>query len=758
MALYKVIGNYYSNVLDVINASYIKSNRNFDEAYNKLDQKKLTLLLAETVVRMEGLKTSEIGYWKMMNSQYKMYMAIFIIVIVLVAAAFAWFGWLAAKELKDNFAIIKMIVVYVIIYLIIFIPLFMLVYNVSKLQKQANIQMKKIREEFDKTFINFLLKGDKTSVLHPTLLYIGYLANKNKGAYNKIKDTYFNNTKKKTAKGAEPIDPGYLSLVNRMTDTNFTLEIKNGLLATDIKDSMKQFFDNGRGYYSLKKLIVSQSNVYMMRETRRIVNYYYFLVLKKSTEQNIELSEQNKLSTIKSLIIDPTVKITLKVLQRNTQTYLEFIDQIATDLVPYNIDLVKQKSYITDEITKATPDMTSKDADFLNEFINRLNKTVFIKQQTSLKKLVGITDETRYLEPADFINNIYDMTFVDFHQGFEIQFLKDIVDDFYTKITESQSYKNGNNADNIYYERTKSLDVYEKFMVLLFLLIALAFMYYCFTFVKDEFVEIGEYRREQMKQIDTISDDDIKVKRSNILAKEYAKLFTNWLIKFLIPLAAMIFVIALIYSFYVKKRDTFRYNKDMIESNTSEFKSSIHKLEEKLVYLNQTIPSNEKISKITNISTFTDDDKFEIFAHIKNVVDKFEKCNFIMEAGNLQLPFPYTEIVMDVFMILVLVAALLYIFAKLEPISKISSIKSYNMMAEKAKSGINDKEFNDKIDINENCHDEDMDSIIYTLKIIVFIFILVFLLFYSTKLLSSSSEFKAGLYNSNYFEESRCYD
>lgn len=757
MALYKVIGNYYSNVLDVINASYIKSNRNFDEAYNKLDQKQLILLLGETLVRMESLKTSEIGYWKMMNSQYKMYMAIFIIVIVLVAAAFAWFGYLQSKELKDNFAIVKMIVVYVIIYLIVFIPVFMLVYNVSKLQKQADTQIKKIKEEFDKTFINFLLKGDKTSVLHPTLMYIGYLSNKNKPAYTRIKDTYFNETKRKS-KGVPSIDPGYLSLVNRMTDTNFTIEIKNGMLSADIKESMKLFFDGGRGYYNLKRLIVSQSNVYMMRETRRIVNYYYFLVLKKSTEQNIELSEQNKLSTVTSLIVDPTVKITLKVLQQNTQTYLEFIDQIATDLVPYNIDLVKQKPFITEEITKKTPGMSSKDGDFLNEFINRLNKTVFIKQQTSLKKLVGITDETRYLEPADFINNIYDMTFVDFYEGFEIQFLKDIVDDFYTKITEAQTYKNGNNADNIYYERTKSLDVYEKFMVLLFLLIALSFLYYCFTYIKDEFTDIVEYRKKQRDIIDAIQDDDVKIKKSNALAKEYAKLLTNWLIKFLIPLATMIFIIALIYSFYVKKRDTFRYNKDMIESNTSEFKTSIHKLEEKLVYLNQTVPSKEKINKITNISTFTDDDKFEIFAHIKNVVDKFEKCNYIMESANMQLPFPYTEIVMDVFMILVLVAALMYILAKLEPLEKINKIKSYNMMAEKVKAGINDKEFNDKLDINENCHDEDMDSIIYTLKIIVFIFILVFLLFYSTKLLSSSSEFKAGLYNSNYFEESRCYD
>jgi hypothetical protein len=571
---------------------------------------------------------------------------------------------------------------------------------------------------------------------------------------NKIKENFVTKDGKvKDAKNAL-----YAEFMKTVDDKNYSFEIvKNGTINNDIKECMRQFFDNGRGYYNLKRLIVSQSNLYMMRETRRIMNYYYYLVLKKSTQQNIEISEQNMQKTIKEKIIDPVLKIGLSTLKSDQQTYLEFVDSLASDLVPYNIDLVKNNKYITSEIQNGTKDMQSSDVEFMNEFINRLNKTVYIKQQTSLNKLVGISDEQKYLEPSDFIQNIYDMTYADFRQGFEIVFLKDIVDDFYKKVTDSKTYKNGNNADNIYFDGSKSIDIYEKFMFLFFTIIFIGFFYYVSTML-DERTEISEYKKKQIEAARAIQDEDIKVKKINSITKETTKLYINWGIKLAIPLAAIIFIVALIYSFYVKKRDVFNYNKDMIETNTSELKDSIHKLEEKIIYLNNKIPKDQILSKITNIQDITDDDKFEMFAHIKNVVDKFEKCNFIMEASNIRLPFPYTEIVMDVFMLLVLVSAFLYIYTKLQPIEKISKIKVYNVMVEKTKSGINDKEFNDKLDINEKCHDEDMDAIIYTLKLIVFIFILVFLLFYATKLLASSSEFRGGLYNSNYFEESRCYD
>lgn len=754
MALYKVIGNYYSSVLDFINGPFLKNNRDFDKAYSSLDQKELILLLADTVVRIESLKASEMGYWKSRNSQYKMYMAIFIIIIILVFFAFAWFWNMMRKEIKDLFLVVRSTMVYIIIYLVIFLPVFLLVYNVSKLQKQAEFQYKKINEEFDNVFISFLLKGDKSTILYHTLLYIGYLSKKKKNDAKNIKDKF--SPKKGNNKDRDAFK-SYTDLIQKMDETNFSVELRNGQLASDIKDCMKQFFANGRGYYNLKRLIVSQSNVYMMRETRRIINYYYYLSIKKSSQQNIELSEQNMLKTIKEKVIDPIVKRQLSVLQQDQQTYLEFIDELATDLVPYNIDLVKQTKYITAEIQAKVKDMSTKDMEFLNELLNRLNKTIFVKQQTSLSKLVGISDDQKYLDPADFIQNIYDMTFADFYQGFEITFLKDIVDDFYDKNTKSQAYKGGKNADNIYFEREKSIDVYEKFMFIFFILIFLSFIYYG-SVIYDEYKEISDFKKKQTDQAQQITDQVQKVKRMNSIAKETAKLLINWWIKLLIPLAALIFIVALIYSYYQKKREVFFYNKDMIQSNTSEFKESIHKLEEKLIYLNGKIARDKKLSKITNIQEFTDEDKFEMFAHIKNVVDKFEKCNFIMESSNIRLPFPYTEIVMDVFMILVLVTALMYIFAKLQPIEKINKIKTYNIMAEKVKSGINDKEFNDKLDINEQCHDEDMDSIIYTLKLIVFIFILVFLLFYATKLLSSSAEFRGGLYNSNYFEESRCYD
>ena len=65
--------------------------------------------------------------------------------------------------------------------------------------------------------------------------------------------------------------------------------------------------------------------------------------------------------------------------------------------------------------------------------------------------------------------------------------------------------------------------------------------------------------------------------------------------------------------------------------------------------------------------------------------------------------------------------------------------------------------FSEKLKSIGICHDEDMESITYSIKIIFAIFIVLFLIFYSIKIITSANDFKLGLYNSAFFEESKCY-
>lgn len=765
MALYKVIGNYYSNVLDYINIAYLKNGKDFNRAYDSLNKTELINLMADTMVRVDMLQESDLKYWNSQRIQAEFYIAILSIVLALVLVLFIYFFKLSREEMirlqVPSIQKVRTIIVYVIVYFIIFSAIFLLIWNIKFSLDRAKTQIRDKNPEDFRHFNKIIASTNNGDLLVYFLKYIGYIARRKKSDATRMLKLYERNNrdgKTPVSKRSGPVKE-YYDVMIRISDMTLSNEVANfGLFNNDLKECLRSFFSNGRGYYNLKVKLVSQSNVYTLRETRRVLNYYYFLVLKKSTQQNIELAENNRKITLQEKIIDPILETGISTLSKDNALYLEKIDSIATELVPYQIDIPANAQFISQELQKKTPGITATEVDFINEMINRLAKTIYVKQQTSLKNLVGVTDEQRYLDPSDFIYNVKDMTYIDFEQGFEIEYLKEIVDEFYRKISAANNSKN---IDDIYYEEKKAYDVYQKFMILFFAALIMCFGYYLMLMI-EEFKQIkaeeGIAKENAIKNLETGEKTAEKVIAVTNVNKEFLKTYTNWGVRLMIPFAAIIFIIALIYSYYLKKRDVFFFNRDMIEANTSDFKESIHKLNSKLIALGSKEGKiKNKLLKIDSINEFSDEDKFEIFALVKNVVDKYEKCNYIMEAAKNKLPFPYTEIIMDIFMIIVLFVGILYITSKLKPAEKIRNIKRYNAMSDKLKNGINDPSFKKSIDDNVRCHEEDMDAIVYTLKIIVFMFIFIFLIFYTTKILASSSEFKMGLYNSSYFEESRCY-
>jgi uncharacterized membrane protein YciS (DUF1049 family) len=147
-----------------------------------------------------------------------------------------------------------------------------------------------------------------------------------------------------------------------------------------------------------------------------------------------------------------------------------------------------------------------------------------------------------------------------------------------------------------------------------------------------------------------------------------------------------------------------------------------------------------------------------MFTNIKDILERFEKCNFILEAEKSQLPFPYSEIAMSGFMIFVTVLCILYVFMQISPMKRLKQIKELNKMRNEAaiadKASI--KSMKKELEYLTQCHEDDLDTIVFTLKVVFFVFIIAFLVFYSSKVISSSDEYKAGLYNSGYFETENC--
>ena len=108
-------------------------------------------------------------------------------------------------------------------------------------------------------------------------------------------------------------------------------------------------------------------------------------------------------------------------------------------------------------------------------------------------------------------------------------------------------------------------------------------------------------------------------------------------------------------------------------------------------------------------------------------------------------------------MIAACVLCFVYIFGQMNPLERLKKIKKLNKMKEDAMF-TNDEEMRKLVDLERICNLEEIDMIAFTLKIIFFSFLFMFLIFYTVNIISSTGDFKSGLYNSAYFEESRCYN
>jgi hypothetical protein len=256
------------------------------------------------------------------------------------------------------------------------------------------------------------------------------------------------------------------------------------------------------------------------------------------------------------------------------------------------------------------------------------------------------------------------------------------------------------------------------------------------------------------------TNDEIESKKRKYLQevkKANMQYYINAIIKLAIPIVCVLFFVSLVYAYSQKQSEIFKYNQSVIEENTSSFLNSVNAVYIKIGQLKAI--TNQPLQRIAELSQIPDNDKLELLRMSKDMIYRFEKCNYIMEAAKNKLPFPYAEVASDIFMIVALIGGLAYVTSSFKPGKKVSDILMLRKTRGEVAVGI--KQFDDsmKRELDEEylCHNNEVQAIVFTLKIIFFLLVFIFLLFYSMKVLSSSVEFGSGIYNSAYFDENRCY-
>jgi hypothetical protein len=770
MAVFRVVNNYYTDILDTINVSVIKHGNDFEAGWNALNKMALVKKLGSTMVKLERVQDTDVHYWQSQLRTYKFYMAILITILICIFISYGFFFYLNYNRWRDEkikFEELSRIgIVYVMILMVIFSVFFLIIFNLSFSCKQFKAQIIKNQEDDFPRFQNLLLNTPNGQVLNMALKYIGYIE---KGSYehaqqilNGMKKNIKNMKKNRDKSPGEddgPCDASsvidfdslntYYCTLSQINSATINQASSSPLLINDIHDCLKTFYDNGNGYYILKLNVVASSNIFTLREFRRIMNYYYFLTLKKSSNQNTKIVEENQKKIIYAIIIKPVKDKTIPEFMSNQNLEIITIDEIAKKIAPYDFELTKFSEYINTELSSSLGSSPSKEQiQFISDFTKRVIAEVYNKQQSSLKNIVGNVPGSKFYTPDEFLVNLNDMSYQDFMEGLEIKYLQEAMTMFYDRISSS---KDNNSLDDLNYEGNRSTTLYMYFMSFSIASIVLGWVYYTFFTWNGERVEMDKRHTEELQGQ---QDEEVIGK----VGVRHKKEWVNLIIKLAIPTAAIFFIICLIFSAYLKKRDTFSYNQEIIEANTSDFKSSINDLYQKINDLNGKV--SQPLNHISTIDSIQDDDKFEIFSLLKVMVDKFEKCNYVLEAAKNKFPFPYSEVTVDLFMIGTLLAGVVYITSSFKPGEKWEQLKEWKELLNALENGsaVQDLPKAEKAKREAACHDKDIEGIVFTLKVVFFIFIFMFLLFYSSKLLASSAEFKHGIYNSNYYDKSQCYD
>lgn len=797
MALYKVVSNYYTDILDTIrkacNDKYPGLVELTDaQVYTSIDSiDKLYLIrkLSSNAVKLENLHKSQVDYWKTQSKTYTLYILILMSILIIAFIVLVYTTITEYQDIKliqkfDKLTDISKVIIRNIIILSIIYTLYsMLSINLKWARQRALAQKEKIDKEF-LDFQNILFSANNGSVLIPFLTYLGYIQLNNDTEASRIKNDIQNKIKENNT--INPTINQYtnsIAAINSISHDSELAKLTNSndnSIMDDIINNLTNFYNKGKGYYNLKLKIVSSSNILTFREINRIMNYYYFLTLKKSTDQNLELSQNNIQNLITEIIIKPINTYGVTNLMSNQPDYLKMINTIAAEIMPYNIDLSKYSQFINNALSaNLTGTISADQTTFITNLFQLLNKEIYVKKQASLGNIMqnNIKNSNRFYSENEFIDNLDNILYLDLTEGLNLAYLEDIMTNFNNRINAAENKKS---LDDLNYEDNKFQAIYSRFILLFMIIIVLIFVYFFISWIHDynvmlagnkerskykesELTRLEEKRSNVITNMKTTSNKETAIKQLEEINTNIKKAVEdstnthygiNLFIRLLVPAGLFLFLISIVYSKYIKTGDINRYNQEISSNNTSEFLASIKDLN-RLFEIN--VPN--KLILIKDINVIDDTTKFKFFDLAKNMIDKFEKCNYVREASKTKFPFPYAEVSIDIFMLIIIIIGVVYISGSFAPGSTFHDILALKKIRNQVNDGVLSLEdsLKEQLIKHEQEHNANIQTIIISIKVIFFTIIIMFLVYYSMKVLTSSNDFQSGIYNSAYYDNSETY-
>lgn len=430
------------------------------------------------------------------------------------------------------------------------------------------------------------------------------------------------------------------------------------------------------------------------------------------------------------------------------------VARIAANIAKFNIKVMDNSKYVIEKVESINKTKSSADSQSA-----MMEAIAAIDQDVAQRKLGGLnpnnSNDYKYIEPDQFVSELDKITYNDLKVGLNYAYVNTILNEFYMSVsTESNTAGLNGTSKDIYFTMRKNLLLGKMALFFIGTITVLCILYHI-VMMFNEWSDMNEEKDDSFlpEKLEGMSKGQI-----DALKHDYLDAQVNMGVKAFLPIAGAIFVLCLLISIYLKSEAKFNFNRNIIDTNTSDLRSAFQDLFMFFDELDDQITGGLKNGPIANIPVFDVEHKTKLYKVMKKIVDKYEKCNYVLNASKVEFPFPYGEVIVDATMIVVVLGSLLFVYGKIEPLRRIKEIKVLNSMIEQAKYSESDPAFMEEIEGRAGCHDAEIDNIMFTLKLLFFMSIIMFLVFYSSKVISSASDFEAGIYNSVFFEESTCLD
>jgi hypothetical protein len=387
----------------------------------------------------------------------------------------------------------------------------------------------------------------------------------------------------------------------------------------------------------------------------------------------------------------------------------------------YEFSLEEHSQLIKETLrTKLPNDVYSNIEDTVNEILSKAESSSTKAKDTDKPGAVP-----KYISKTAFVDKLNNMTYRDLGSlYYSIDTLKLVVNDLNDMVQKTIA-NNISAENNIFLAQERQQNINVSVIVHISLLAILAFVYY----------SINWYFKGKWETVNGLGN--------KLLLGAY---------QIILPLIFVILLIILIVSWNYKTTYLNSYNKEVLEKNGGSLVSSINDMYEKIQTIQNIVVQQQKrysldtLIKDLNIPL---DNQNELFDSIITSLELLEKCNLLTEGSDITLPFPWTDISFNIIICFVSVSVLLFLIGQMNPMDQLKQIRELTIALKKLMSGI-------PINLRDIICSENSDEMETTLKIIAVIIFVIMGIMFGVKLMQSASDYKAGLYNSKYFEESKC--